>query len=56
MAEEKNPQLLYVTTLPLKVPIGLFPKSLQPYSELIRFDKVYFGNIQDIMQRSSFWI
>jgi hypothetical protein len=51
MAEEKNPQLLYAT-LPqaLKFPLGFFPKPLQPYLELIRLDKVYFVNIQYIMQ------
>ena len=57
MAEEKNPQLVYATgTLPIKVPLGLFPKPIQPYLELIRLDKVYIVNIQDIMQRYSFWI
>ena len=57
MPEEKNAQLFHATaavTAPLKCPLGLFPKPLQPYLELIRLDKVYFDNIQNIMQRFSF--
>ena len=55
MAEEKNPQISHAT-LPLKCPLGLFPKPLQPYLELIRLDKVYFVNIQYIRQPFSFRI
>lgn len=43
MAEEKNPQLFHVS-LPPKFPLGLFPKPIQPYLELIRLDKVYIVN------------
>ena len=54
MVEEKSPQLFHATlsTLPVKFPLGLFPKSLQPYLELMRVDKVYFVNILYIMQQS----
>ena len=49
MAEEKSPQLFHAT-LPVKFPLGFFPKPLQPYLELMRLDKVYFVNILYIIQ------
>ena len=54
MTEEKDSQLFHAATPPLKWPLGLFPKPLQPYLELIRLDKVCFINVQYIMHRFSF--
>lgn len=51
-AEEENP-LLFYATLPLKFPLGLFPKPFQPYLELIRLEKVDFVNIYYIVQQMS---
>ena len=58
MAEEKNPQLIHATVAatppPKSCPLGLFPKPLQPYLELIRLEKVCFVIIRHILHRLSF--